>query len=338
MSDQSVDEKAEPFELTAAPENEGQRLDAYLAGQIPAISRNRIKTLIKSGEVRLGGRKIEDPSYRVNAGDGFLVNRPEPLEADPEPENIPLVVVYEDDDVIVIDKPAGMVVHPAAGHWQGTLVNALLFHCGDSLSGIGGVKRPGIVHRLDKDTTGLLVVAKNDRAHKSLAAQFADHGRTGPLERAYQALVWGAPPQLKGTIDAPLFRSTANRQKIAVVREGGRRAVTHWQVKERFGPKDRDALVSRVECRLETGRTHQIRVHMAHIGHPLIGDVDYGAHFKTKISKLPKTSQAAAASFDRQALHAGLLAFEHPISGETMRFESPLPEDFEKLLATLRIF
>ncbi|MEP3278458.1 MAG: RluA family pseudouridine synthase [Stappiaceae bacterium] len=337
MSDQSIDEESAPFDLTVAEENKGQRLDAYLAGQIAEISRSRIKTLIKSGEVCLGERKIEDPSYRVNAGERFLVNRPAPIEADPEPENIPLTIAYEDNDVIVINKPAGMVVHPAAGNWQGTLVNALLYHCGDSLSGIGGVKRPGIVHRLDKDTTGLLVVAKNDGAHQGLAAQFADHGRTGPLERAYQALVWGAPPHLKGTVDAPLFRSTANRQKIAVVRIGGRHAVTHWQIKERFGPADKEVLVSRLECRLETGRTHQIRVHMAHMGHPLIGDVDYGAHYKTKISRLPEAAQSVAAAFGRQALHAGLLAFEHPVSGETMRFESPLPDDFEKLLATLRI-
>jgi len=230
------------------------------------------------------------------------------------------------------------VVHPGAGNWTGTLVNALIHHCGDSLSGIGGIRRPGIVHRIDKDTSGLLVVAKTDQAHQGLAAQFADHGRTGPLERAYSALVWGAPSGLKGSIDANLARSQTNRQKMTVVKTSGRHAVTHWQVRERFGAQDEPALASLMECRLETGRTHQIRVHMAHIGHPLIGDDDYGSGFKTKINRLEEPLKSAVAGFERQALHAGLLAFEHPANGKTLRFESPYPADFANLLSSLQTF
>ncbi len=270
-----------------------------------------------------------EPKYRVNSGEELALELPEPEEAEPTPEDIPLTIVYEDDHLVVIDKPAGLVVHPGPGNWSGTLVNALLHHCGDSLSGIGGVKRPGIVHRLDKDTSGLLVVAKTDLAHQGLAAQFADHGRTGPLEREYVALVWGAPMQLRGTVDADLARSSANRQKIAVTKSGGRHAITHWQVRERFGPKDAAPIAALMACRLETGRTHQIRVHMAHIGHPLVGDADYGAHFRTKSARLPEEVRDVVDAFPRQALHAGLLAFAHPATGETLRFESPLPDDMD---------
>jgi 23S rRNA pseudouridine1911/1915/1917 synthase len=237
--------------------------------------------------------------------------------------------------VVVLEKPAGLVVHPAAGHDSGTLVNALIAHCGDSLSGIGGVKRPGIVHRLDKDTSGLLVVAKTDRAHKSLAEQFADHGRSGPLERAYLALVWGVPEPRRGIIQAALARSTSNRERIAVVpEERGRHAITRYAVEATF-PPDTETAASLVRCMLETGRTHQIRVHMAHIRHPLIGDPLYGAGFRTKVSRLPEAARDAVTALRRQALHATLLQFSHPATGRIMRFESPLPPDLETLRQAL---
>lgn len=316
----------------------GTRLDVVLAAHLETLSRNRIQTLIKAGDVTVGGAKIVERKYRVNEGDEIILILPEPEDPEPKGEDIPISVVFEDEHLIVIDKPAGLVVHPGAGNWTGTLVNALIHHCGDSLSGIGGVKRPGIVHRIDKDTSGLLVVAKTDQAHQGLSAQFADHGRTGPLERAYSALVWGAPTNLKGTIDANLARSQANRQKIAVVKTSGRQAITHWQVKERFGARDAPALASLMECRLETGRTHQIRVHMAHFGHPLIGDADYGSGYKTKKNRLDEPLKSIVGGFDRQALHAGLLAFEHPVTGKTLRFESPYPADFARLLSGLQNF
>jgi 23S rRNA pseudouridine1911/1915/1917 synthase len=261
---------------------------------------------------------------------------PPPAPAAPQAERIALVVVYEDDDVIVVDKPPGLVVHPAAGHATGTLVNALIAHCGASLSGIGGVGRPGIVHRLDKDTSGLMVAAKNDRAHRSLAEQFADHGRSGPLERAYLALIWGVPARPHGVIDAPLGRSFQNREKIAVTAaDRGRRAVTHYALLESFRAGG-DALACLVRCTLETGRTHQIRVHMAHLGHPLLGDALYGAGFKTKASRLGEAGRAALAALGRQALHAAVLGFEHPSTKKPLRFESPQPADMLAVLDALR--
>ena len=326
------------FRLTVDAADAGKRLDAVLAAHLDALSRNRIQSLIKSGDVTVGGAKIVEPKFRVNEGDALTLTLPEPEDPEPKGENIPIDVVFEDEHLIVVDKPAGLVVHPGAGIWTGTLGNALIHHCGDSLSGIGGIRRPGIVHRIDKDTSGLLVVAKTDQAHQGLADQFADHGRSGPLERAYSALVWGAPASLKGTIDANLARSQSNRQKMAVVKTSGRHAVTHWQVRERFGPAEQADLASLMECRLETGRTHQIRVHMAHIGHPLIGDGDYGSGFKTKINRLQDPLKTAVSDFNRQALHAGLLAFKHPASGETLRFESEYPTDFANLLFSLRKF
>jgi 23S rRNA pseudouridine1911/1915/1917 synthase len=236
----------------------------------------------------------------------------------------------------VIDKPAGLVVHPAAGHDSGTLVNALIAHCGESLSGIGGVKRPGIVHRLDKDTSGLLVVAKTDRAHRGLAAQFADHGRTGALERAYIALVWGVPDPTRGVVDGAIARSTANREKMAVVADDrGRHARTHYAVEAVFGPA-RAPVASCLRCRLETGRTHQIRVHMAKIGHPLLGDESYGAGFKTKAVRLSPEAREALRGLGRQALHAAVLGFEHPVSGENLHFESEPPPDLQRLIGALR--
>jgi 23S rRNA pseudouridine1911/1915/1917 synthase len=260
-----------------------------------------------------------------------MLDVPAPAPAEPGAEAIPLNVVYEDDQLIVIDKPAGFVVHPGAGHAKGTLVNALIAHCGESLSGIGGVARPGIVHRLDKDTSGLMVVAKTDRAHHALADQFADHGKTGEMERGYLALVWGAPPRPHGTIDAPIGRHPTSRTKMAVLPLKGREAVTHWRVVETFGRKDA-AVASLIECKLETGRTHQVRVHLAHIGHPLIGDPLYGKGFKSKLRKLPEALQGKLAAFSRQALHAAELAFVHPATGTLLKFNSPLPADLSVIV------
>ena len=254
----------------------------------------------------------------------------------PQPERMPLSVVYEDADLIVIDKPAGLVVHPGAGRRAGTLVNALIAHCGDSLSGIGGVRRPGIVHRLDQDTSGLLVVAKTDRAHQGLAAQFAAHGTDGKLERSYLGICWGAPTPRQGRIAARVGRSTTNRTKMAVVSgSAGRNAVTHYQVERSFPDAGPEAIASLVRLRLETGRTHQIRVHLAHIGHPLLGDPLYGAGFKSRARRLADGAQAALERFDRQALHAAELGFEHPVTGRPLHFESPLPADMAALLKAL---
>lgn len=315
----------------------GERLDAWLTAQLPAhLSRSRVKALISGGHVALEGGSAE-PNYRLKGGETVRLVIPEPEEAAPAPEAIPLHILYEDPDLIVVDKPPGMVVHPAAGNWTGTLVNALLYHCGDSLSGIGGVRRPGIVHRLDKETSGVMVVAKTEAAMASLAAQFADHGRGGPLERAYLALVWGAPDPPAATIEAPLGRSPSNRLKRAVVKPGtadARAAITHYRVEHVYEiGDDRTPVAARLYCRLETGRTHQIRVHMAHIGHPLIGDPDYGAHFASKANTLPAPLRAAVTGFNRQALHAAQLGFKHPKTGETMRFETPPPADFTRLIA-----
>jgi 23S rRNA pseudouridine1911/1915/1917 synthase len=323
------------MELVVVAAADGMRLDAWLAGAIEHLGRNHAKRLIQGGHVAIGGRTIVEPKRPVKPGEAIVVDVPPAAKAEPEGEAIPLAIVYEDDVLIVIDKPAGLVVHPAAGNHTGTLVNALIAHCGATLSGIGGVARPGIVHRLDKDTTGLMVVAKTDRAHRGLAAQFADHGRTGPLERGYLALVWGAPGRPQGTVDAPLGRSTRNREKIEIRRTGGREAITHYRVEEKYGPAERP-LAALVECQLETGRTHQIRVHLASLGHPVVGDRAYGSGFATKTALLPEPARALAAAFPRQALHAFLLGFEHPVTGEEMRFEAPLPADMEELVEAFK--
>jgi 23S rRNA pseudouridine1911/1915/1917 synthase len=310
------------------------------------MSRSRLKALILAGRVTVGGRTIRDPSHRVNAGDAIAVEVPPVAPAVPAAENIALSIIHEDDDIIVIDKPAGLVVHPAAGNWTGTLVNALIAHCGESLSGIGGVRRPGIVHRLDKDTTGLMVVAKNDRAHRVLAAQFADHGRTGPLRRSYLALVWGAPDRPLGVIDKPIRRHPKARERMAVVTggegdrsgrggRGGREAVTQWQILTRYPDGAAVPAVSLLDCSLKTGRTHQIRVHLASIGHPLLGDAVYGAGFKTKVALLPKSAAAALAALSRQALHAYLLVVQHPATGEEMVFRSAPPLDVGRVFRSL---
>jgi 23S rRNA pseudouridine1911/1915/1917 synthase len=312
----------------AAPE--GGRLDRVVAAGIDALSRSRLKRLILAGEVEVDGRTIRDPSHHVNAGAQVTVRVPAPQAAEPAPEAIPLAIVYEDADLIVIDKPAGLVVHPAAGNWTGTLVNALVAHCGESLSGIGGIRRPGIVHRLDKNTSGLLVAAKTDAAHSALAAQFADHGRTGALGRGYLAFVWGAPDRPVGAIDAAIGRHPHGRDRMGV-RPGGRRAVTRWRIVESYG-QGGDPIASLLALRLETGRTHQIRVHLAHIGHPILGDETYGAGFKTKAALLHVAAREALSALDGQALHAHILALIHPATGQILQFRSELP----RVLAHLR--
>jgi 23S rRNA pseudouridine1911/1915/1917 synthase len=314
------------------PGEAGERLDSFLARRADGLSRSRLKALIQDGHVAVAGRRIDQPSHRVAAGDEIEMGIPEPEPAEPQPEAIPLDIAYEDRDLIVVDKPAGLVVHPAAGNWTGTLVNALLHHCGDSLSGIGGVRRPGIVHRLDKDTSGLMVVAKTDAAHAGLAAQFADHGREGALVREYRALVWGVPQPRSGRVEAALDRDPRNRQKHAVTRSGGRHAVTHYSMEETYG----GGIASLVRLRLETGRTHQIRVHMAHLGHPLVGDPTYGSGFRSKAGALPAPLAETVREFRRQALHAGVLGFAHPATGEVLRFDRPPPSDMTDLIERFR--
>jgi len=308
--------------VSIAPEAASWRLDRALAAALPTISRERLKALISSGDVRDGaGAQVRDPSSKARAGE-YEVRVPDPVAAHNEPQDIALEIVYEDDHLIVVDKPAGMVVHPAAGNFDGTLVNALLHHCAGRLSSIGGVARPGIVHRIDKDTSGLLVVAKTDVAHEGLSAQFARHS----IDRRYQALVAGIPNPPSGSVDAPLGRSSANRQKMAIVEAGrGKRAVTHYRLVK---PLRHSALV---ECRLETGRTHQVRVHMASLGHPLLGDPVYG---RSKIAQRELLNQL---DFKRQALHAAELAFVHPVSKENLTFKSAIPSDMQELFRALAV-
>jgi 23S rRNA pseudouridine1911/1915/1917 synthase len=326
--------------VTVAGDEGSSRLDRVLAVRLPELSRSRLKALILAGQVTINtvtvkSAPIRDPAYHVASGDTITIDVPQAVAAEPAGEDIALEIAYEDDDIIVIDKPKGLVVHPAAGHETGTLVNALIAHCGTSLSGIGGVKRPGIVHRLDKGTTGLMVAAKNDRAHKSLTEQFADHGRTGAMRRGYMALVWGVPNRQRGTVDAPIDRHPFAREKMAV-RDSGREAITHWEVQETFNGRDGKPVAALLACQLETGRTHQIRVHLAHIGHPLMGDSVYGPHFKTKASHLGPRSQAALTTLGRQALHAYLLALEHPKTGAILEWISDLPSDLTLLRDCLR--
>ena len=341
MSDGREAEGMKAREFVAGADAAGQRIDQWLAARLDGeLSRNRIQALVRSGAVQVGGIVVTETKRRLAPEDVVRLVLPEAQDPVPRGEDIALTVLFEDDELIVIDKPAGLVVHPGAGNPSGTLVNALIHHCGASLSGIGGVRRPGIVHRLDKDTSGVMVAAKTDLAHRALAEAFADHGRSGDLERAYSALVWGAPGRSAGTIDVPLGRAANDRTRRAVVSEGhpdARRAVTHYRLVERFCPlPGGEYAASLVDCRLETGRTHQIRVHMAHVGHPLIGDLDYGRAFRTKANRLPEAAREVAAAFPRQALHARLLAFRHPASGATMRFETPLPRDMAELADALR--
>jgi 23S rRNA pseudouridine1911/1915/1917 synthase len=321
--------------VTVEGDEGSNRLDRVLAVRQPELSRSRLKALILAGSVTLKDAPVRDPAYHVVSGDTITIDVPEATAPEPSGEDIALDIVYEDDDIIIIDKPRGLVVHPAAGHETGTLVNALIAHCGSSLSGIGGVRRPGIVHRLDKDTTGLMVAAKNDDAHKSLIEQFADHGRTGAMRRGYMAFAWDLPNRQRGTVDAPIDRHPHAREKMAV-REGGREAITHWELQEAFNGRDGKPAAALLACQLETGRTHQIRVHLAHIGHPLLGDAVYGPHFKTKAVRLGPESRAALDALDRQALHAYLLVLEHPRTGEILEWISDLPADLTALRAKLR--
>ena len=303
---------AEPITLRTGSEAAGQRLDAFLAGAVPELTRSAAQRLIGEGQVLVNGR-APAKSLKLSGGETVTVILPEPEPIEAVAQDIPLDVVYEDEDVIVVNKPVGLVVHPAPGHSDGTLVNALLHHCGGSLSGVGGALRPGIVHRIDRDTSGLIIAAKNDFAHQALAAQLQDH----TLARTYEAVAVGNFREDRGTVDAPIGRCPSDRKKMAVVDRGGRSAVTHWEVVERFPG------YTYVECRLETGRTHQIRVHMAHIGHPLAGDPVYGP-------------RAVITSLHGQCLHAKELGFLHPATGERMLFESPLPAWFEDYLQKLR--
>jgi 23S rRNA pseudouridine1911/1915/1917 synthase len=310
------------IDVRLEPAHAGWRLDRALAAVIPTLSRERLKALIRSGALEKAGAAVRDPATKVHGDEAFRLAVPEPEPAHNEPQDIPLRVIFEDEHLLVVDKPAGLVVHPAAGNRDWTLVNALLHHCGGSLSGIGGVARPGIVHRIDKDTSGLLVVAKTDVAHEGLARQFAAHS----IDRRYLAVVSGIPKTSGGVIDAPLARSAANRKKIAVVAGNrGKRAVTHWKRLELL----REAAL--VECRLETGRTHQVRVHMASIGHPLVGDPVYGRSGKTH-GKLLKDL-----GFHRQALHAAELGFTHPATKHRLSFASAMPADMQELVAGLGV-
>jgi 23S rRNA pseudouridine1911/1915/1917 synthase len=334
MSDKGENSAIQTLHRAVAEEaHAGWRLDRFLAAALPIFSRARLQQLLGEGRVTLGDRKVEDPNHRVKGGDIYEVDVPPARPSLPQGQDIPLEVVHEDKDLIVINKPAGLVVHPAAGNPDGTLVNALIAHCGDSLIGIGGEARPGIVHRLDKDTTGLMVAAKNERAMTSLAKQFANH----TIERAYYALVWGAPRESSGTIESQIGRSQFDRKRMAVLRSGGKTARTNWKVLERFGDPARP-FAALVECRLETGRTHQIRVHMTHLGHPLIGDPQYGRARAAPRPRTPaeETAFTAATGFSRQALHAFVLGFQHPSRHKTLRFEMPRPADFEGLLTALR--
>jgi 23S rRNA pseudouridine1911/1915/1917 synthase len=297
----------------------GWRLDRALAVAIPVLSRERLKALVASGQVEIDGRLVRDPALKVKGGESVAVRIPAARPSHAQAQDIPLSILFEDDHLLVVDKPAGLVVHPAAGNFDGTLVNALLHHCAGRLSGIGGVARPGIVHRIDKDTSGLLLVAKTDRAHAGLAAQFAKHS----IGRRYLAVVAGLPAPPAGRVETNLARSDANRQKIAVVKQPkGKHAITHYRLLEQLKG------AALVECRLETGRTHQVRVHMAHIGHPLLGDPVYGQGRLTEVCK--------ALGFQRQALHAASLEFLHPITQETLVFETPAPADIQELLSHLR--
>jgi 23S rRNA pseudouridine1911/1915/1917 synthase len=313
---------SQTIDIRLQPAHAGWRLDRALAAAVPTLSRERLKALIRSGAVESADKLVRDPAAKVRGDESFRVAVPEPQPAHNEPQDIPLKVVFEDEHLLVVDKPAGLVVHPAAGNLDRTLVNALLHHCAGQLSGIGGVARPGIVHRIDKDTSGLLVVAKTDVAHEGLAKQFAAHS----IDRGYLAIVSGLPKAKEGKVDAPLARSAVNRKKIAIVEAGrGKRAVTHWRRLNVL----RDAAV--VECRLETGRTHQVRVHMASIGHPLVGDPVYGRSEKTHGKLLKELG------FHRQALHAAELGFTHPVTKHRLSFSSPMPPDMQELFNTLGV-
>ena len=303
----------------------GLRLDQFLSSNLD-LSRSAVQRLIKQGNVTSDDHEIIDCSYKTKLSDTYEIDIPDPKEADPEPQDIPLDIVYEDEDLLVINKPAGMVVHPGAGVYNNTLVNAVLFHAKGQLSGIGGVKRPGIVHRIDKETSGLLVVAKNDLAHQNLSEQFAEHS----IERTYLAVVYGVPQPLEGVIEGNIGRSPFDRKKMGIVTSGGKNAVTHYKTRQIFG-----RAAALVQCNLETGRTHQIRVHLSSRGYALIGDKVYVKNKKSEIA-LPAEIRNYANSFARQALHAKSLGFVHPRTGKQMQFDSELPDDMQELLQKLQ--
>ncbi|GLQ06362.1 RluA family pseudouridine synthase [Sneathiella chinensis] len=314
-------------QVEVSPEDVGERLDRFLAEKLGGLSRNRVKPLVKEGQAFLDGEVITDPSRRVREGELYSITIPEAADPIPKPQDIPLDIVFEDEHLIVVNKPARMVVHPAAGNWSGTLVNALLYHCGDSLSGVGGVKRPGIVHRIDKETSGLMVVAKTDQAHQGLAALFEAHD----IERTYRAIVWGRVYPTSGQIEKNIGRDPHNRKRMAVMESSGKTALTHYELEENF-----EDIACLVRCNLETGRTHQIRVHMAHIGHPLVGDPVYTRPKLSRTKSLPEARQNVIRKFPRQALHAQTLGFVHPVTDKPLKFEAEFPSDFKKLLAAFR--
>ena len=316
-----------PPPVVAEVEDAGERLDRFLARRLAGLSRSRLKQLIETGCVSEGGATLSDPSRKVKAGQVFHLDLPAAAPAAPAGQAIALTILYEDADLIVIDKPAGMVVHPAPGNPDRTLVNALIAHCGASLSGIGGERRPGIVHRLDKDTSGLLVAAKNDAAHQALSADFAARR----IERRYLAVAWGMPKAREGEIEGAIGRHPVDRKRMAVVARGGKPALTRYRVLEALG-----TAACLVECRLATGRTHQIRVHLAAIGHPLLGDPVYGRETAERRARLTPAGREALAGFRRQALHAASLGFRHPRTGDWLAFESPLPADLACLINALK--
>jgi 23S rRNA pseudouridine1911/1915/1917 synthase len=313
-------------EVVAPPEAAGTRADRFLAGALDGLSRSRVKALIEAGQVSRDGQSLTDPSETVRAGARYALCIPPAVPATPLPQSIPLTILFEDKDLIVLDKPAGLVVHPAPGNLQGTLVNAVLAHAGEELSGIGGEARPGIVHRLDKDTSGVMVVAKTERAHNALSAAFA----TRDLDREYLALVWGLPATAAGEVEAAIGRHPIDRKRMAVVTRGGKQALTRWKLERGFG-----AAAALLRCRLATGRTHQIRVHLAHIGHPIVGDPVYLRRTPAAARLLPETLRDALLAFPRQALHAESLGFRHPVSGEWLAFRAAPPPDMAALLARL---
>jgi len=332
-TDTSLPEAASPgttpegsHEILASPADAGNRLDRFLAAAIGTLSRSRVKALIEAGHATRDGLPATDPSETVRAGALYRVTPPAAVDATPRAQAIPLTILFEDRDLIVLDKPAGLVVHPAPGNQDGTLVNALLAHAGDELTGIGGEKRPGIVHRLDKDTSGVMVVAKSETAHVALSAAFSSRD----LERSYLALAWGVPSPPSGEVDAPVGRHPTDRKRMAVVSRGGKQALTRYGTEQAWGTS-----CALLRCRLATGRTHQIRVHMAHIGHPLVGDPVYLRRLPAAARGLPAATRDALLAFPRQALHAETLGFRHPATGEMLRFSAPLPADMLELLTLL---
>ncbi len=318
---------SDAHKILVAPADKRERLDRLLVKNLPTLSRSRLQGLITTGYLSIDGKTIDNPAFRVKPGQNLILEVPPAVAAEPEPQQIDLNIVFEDPYLIVIDKPSGMVVHPAPGNMDGTLVNALLGHCGDSLKGIGGVRRPGIVHRLDKDTSGLIVAAKTENVHKALTDLFAARD----IERAYQALVWGVPSPEKGEIEGNIGRSPRNRKKMAVLRHGGKSALTRYQTLKSYVK----GAVSLIECRLMTGRTHQIRVHLTEKGHPLLGDPVYGRVSEAKLQRLPPDTRDRVKNFNRQALHARILGFKHPVTAETLSFKSELPHDISDLISSL---